>query len=82
MNLPIYSNGILNLKMKVKDVDDVDEIGGRTYFVNAHMFAKIGAARSKRLSVVHNRTFRDRRTHGRTHILSDMLPPFSFVGTV
>ena len=41
-----------------------------------HLYAEIDASRSGRLFAVENRTFRDRRTHARTDILSAMITPF------
>ena len=50
----------VTLKMKVKFVEDLDEIGRRTWFVNVHTLAEIGAFRSSRLFPV---TFRGVRTY-------------------
>ena len=55
----------LTLKMKVKDVDNLEwklEDGGSLWTC---MCAKIGASRSSRLFAIHNHTFRDRQTYGR-----------------
>ena len=41
-----------------------------------HVGAKIGASRSSRLFMVHNRTFRDGRTHARTSSLPTRITPF------
>ena len=43
------------------------QFGWRTFFVNVHMHATIGASRSSRLFVVHYRAFRGERTNGRTN---------------
>ena len=43
--------------MKVKDVDDMDEIGMRRYLVNMHTYTKNGVSKSSHLFAVHNRTF-------------------------
>ena len=46
----------MTLKMKVKDVDDLNKIGRRPYFVNFYASAKINACTSSRLLPV---SFRD-----------------------
>ena len=55
------------------------KIGRRRVVVNVHMSAKIRASRSSRLFAVHNRTFRDGRTHART---ARQDTPFNAVRTV
>ena len=54
------SDSNLTLKLKVKDVEDLDEIGRRTYLVDVHTPAKIGSSMFSRLFAVHNRAFRYR----------------------
>ena len=43
------------------------KIGVRTYLVNMRTFAKIVASRFSCLFALHNRIFRDERTHAHTH---------------
>ena len=45
------------------------EIDWRTYFVNMHVRAPIGASRSSRLFAVNKRTFREGRMDERTYDL-------------
>ena len=59
-----------SLKLKVKDIDDLDENWQARYLVKMCMCAKFDASRSSRLFAVHNRTFRyrtDARTNERTN---------------
>ena len=53
----------LTLKIKVKDVEDLDE-NWQTYLFNMHMCAQIGASRSSRLIAIHNHTFDEEHTNG------------------
>ena len=61
MNLPMYILfKSLTLKMKVKDVDDVED-NWQTKVPCQHACAKNGTSRSSHLFTVHNGTFREER---------------------
>ena len=60
----------LILKMKVKNVEGLDETGRRTYFVNMPAYTKMGASRSSHLFPLHNRRFHYWRTDVWTYILT------------
>ena len=63
--LEMCSVQILTLKMKVNDVD-LDEI--RTYLVNMHIEAKIGAFRSSRLFALHSKCRRVQTVRGEVNM--------------
>ena len=53
----------LTLKMKIKYIENLTNIGRRTYLVNVNMCAQIGIYRSNRLFAVHNRKFSEESTN-------------------
>ena len=89
VHLPMYSIRSFYLKNEGQERDDLDE-NDQANVSCEHAYVR--TSRSRRLIVVHNRTFReertDKRTDERTNELTNILPagkhdkPFHSVGTV